>query len=133
MTETGTIIHYQKGVASLSPVFNMPEVAHFLLTVMSLQRAIVLDLKKLTAIYQVGLEDSISFLSSNNDDMFYRVDSPISDDASDTSTSSDMMEMERLRRILKLTTDKVNAIDLDDDLLSCEDWEDLLILDENDN
>ncbi|KAI8643145.1 hypothetical protein BD408DRAFT_442847 [Parasitella parasitica] len=133
MTEKGTIIHYQKGVASLSPIFSMPEVAHFLLTVMSLQRAIVLDLKKLTAIYQVGLEDSISFLSSNNDGMFYRDDSPISDNTSDTSISSDMMGMEKLRRILKQTTDKVNAIGLDDDLLSCEDWEDLLVLDENDS
>lgn len=37
MTEKGTIIHYQKGVASLPPTFSMPEVAHFLLTVMSLQ------------------------------------------------------------------------------------------------
>lgn len=37
MTEKGTIIHYQKGVASLSPTFSMPEVAHFLLIVMSLQ------------------------------------------------------------------------------------------------
>lgn len=46
-------------------------------------------------------------------------------------TSSDIMEMERVRRILKLTTDMVNAICLDDDLLSCEDWEDLLVLDEN--
>ncbi|KAG1056375.1 hypothetical protein G6F43_001743 [Rhizopus delemar] len=100
---------------------------------MSLQRAIVLDLKKLAAIYQVGLEDSISFSSSNNDGMFYRDDSPISDDTSDTSISSDMMEMERFRRILKITTDKVNTIGLDDDLLSCEDWEDLLVLDENDS
>lgn len=65
--------------------------------------------------------------------MFYRDDSPISDGTSDTSTSSDMMEMEILRRILKLTTDKVNAISLDDDLLSCKDWEDLLVLDENDS
>lgn len=42
MTESGTIIHYQKGVASLSPVFSMPEVAHFLLTVMSLQVMLLL-------------------------------------------------------------------------------------------
>lgn len=69
-----------------------------------------MDLKKLTAIYQVGLEDSISFLSPNNVGIFYRDDSPISNDTSNTSTSSDMMEMEKLRRILKLTTDKVNAI-----------------------
>lgn len=83
--------------------------------------------------YQVNLEDSISFLSSNNDGMFYRDDSPSSDDTSGTSTSSDIMEMERVHRILKLTTNKVNAIGLDDDLLSCEDWEDLLVLDENDS
>lgn len=89
-----------------------------------------MNLKKLSAIYQTGLEDSISFLASNNNDVFYRADSPISD-ASDTSNESDMMETERLRRILKLATDKVNAIDLDDDLLSCEDWEDLLVLDES--
>ncbi|KAG2198878.1 hypothetical protein INT47_010283 [Mucor saturninus] len=82
--------------------------------------------------YQVNLEDSINFLTSNNDGMFYRDDSPTSDDTSDTSTSSDIMEMERVRRILKLTTDKVNSIGLDDDLLCCEDWEDLLVLDEND-
>lgn len=37
MTENGAIIHYQKGVASLPPTFSMSEVAHFLLTVMSLQ------------------------------------------------------------------------------------------------
>ncbi|KAG1448620.1 hypothetical protein G6F56_008890 [Rhizopus delemar] len=117
MTNQGAIIHYQKAVANLPTAFSPPEIAHFLLTVMSLQRAIGLDLKKLTAMYQVNLEDSISFLSSNNDGMFYRDDSPNSDDTSDTSTSSDIMEMERVRRILKLTTDKVNAIGLDDDLL----------------
>ncbi|KAI7892850.1 uncharacterized protein EV154DRAFT_479942 [Mucor mucedo] len=33
MTESGTIVHYKKGVASLPAVFSMPEVAHFLLTV----------------------------------------------------------------------------------------------------
>ncbi|KAI7892852.1 uncharacterized protein EV154DRAFT_503773 [Mucor mucedo] len=132
MTESGIIVHYKKGVASLPAVFSMPEVAHFLLTVMSLQRAIVLDLRKLTAIYQVGLEDSISFLASNNSDIFYRADSPISDGTSDTSADSDMMETERLHRILKLAVDKVSAIELDDDLLSCEDWEDLLVIDKND-
>lgn len=65
--------------------------------------------------------------------MFNREDSPISDDTSDTSTRSDMMEMEKLRRILKITADKVNAIGLDDNLLSCEDWENLLVFDENDS
>lgn len=74
----------------------------------------------------------MNFLSSTNDDIFYRDDSPISN-TSDTSTSSDMMETERLRRILKLTIEKINAIDVDDDLLSCEDWEDLLVLDKNES
>lgn len=90
-----------------------------------------MNLKKLTSIYQVGFEDSISFLSSNNESIVYCDDSPISDDASDTSTGSDMIEMARSRRILKLTN-KVYAIGLYDDLLSLEDWEDLLVLDEND-
>lgn len=60
--------------------------------------------------------------------MFYHDDSPSSDDTSDTLASSDIMEVERVCRILKLTTEKVNAFGLDDDLLSCEDWEDLLAL-----
>lgn len=81
----------------------------------------------------MSLEDSISFLSSNDTGMFYREDSPIFDDISDTSSNTDMMEIERFCRIPKLTADKVDVIGLDDDVLTCEDWEDILVLDENDS
>lgn len=37
MTNQGTIIHYQKAVANLPTAFSPPEIAHFMLTVMSLQ------------------------------------------------------------------------------------------------
>lgn len=37
MTNQGAIIHYQKAVANLPTAFSPPEIAHFLLTVMSLQ------------------------------------------------------------------------------------------------
>ncbi|KAL9554637.1 hypothetical protein MBANPS3_002720, partial [Mucor bainieri] len=47
MTNQGAIIHYQKAVANLPIAFSPPEIAHSLLTVMSLQRAIGLDLKNL--------------------------------------------------------------------------------------
>ncbi|KAG0757902.1 hypothetical protein G6F62_008661 [Rhizopus arrhizus] len=145
MTEEETIIHYQKTKALIPTApAHMSQAAHFLLTVMSLQRAIVINLKKLEAIYEVALHDSVNFLVSSfegvADNLFLRDDSSLSstgDDKSTTSTSRastlneiNWMQMEQSRRVVKLIDDKINGMVFKDDILTCEDWEDILCFNE---
>ncbi|KAK4509612.1 uncharacterized protein ATC70_007965 [Mucor velutinosus] len=126
MTENGTIIHYQKATATIpSQASNMPQVAYFLLTVMSLQRTIVMNFKKLIAISEAGLQDSVRYLAtpfdSINNNIFYRDNSPV---------PSSNSKIEQTRRVLELISNKIKEIGYADDILTCDNWEDII---SNDN
>lgn len=96
------------------------------------------------AIYEVALHDSVNFLVSSfegvADNLFLRDDSSLSstgDDKSTTSTSRastlneiNWMQMEQSRRVVKLIDDKINGMVFKDDILTCEDWEDILCFNE---
>lgn len=91
-------------------------------------------------IYEVALHDSVNFLVSSfegvADNLFLRDDSSLSstsDDQSSTSSSRDennWMQMEQSRRVVKLIDDKINGMVFEDDILTCEDWEDIFCFNE---
>ncbi|KAG1040015.1 hypothetical protein G6F43_012377 [Rhizopus delemar] len=125
----------------------MSQAAYFLLTVMSLQgsRTIILNFKKLEIICEAGLRDSVDFLAQplggKTSDVFFKSNSPLSSQDSEESTSSEedstnsknnWMEVEQARRALKLIDDKMKGISFDDDVLTCEDWEDIVCFKETD-
>jgi hypothetical protein len=98
----------------------------------------------LEAIYEVALHDSVNFLVSSfegvADNLFLRDDSSLpstGDDQSSTSISrastpneNNWMQMEQSRRVVKLIDDKINGMVFEDDILTCEDWEDILCFNE---
>ncbi|KAL9536737.1 hypothetical protein MBANPS3_012407 [Mucor bainieri] len=137
MTDDGVIVHYQKATATIpsQATFNMTEIAHFLLTVMSLQRAIVINFKKLIAIYESCMQDSVHYLATSfdsiNNSIFYRDDSPVpsnisSTDSSQNDVEDNLMELEQSRRVMELIEDKIKKIGHTDDVLTCDNWEDII-------
>ncbi|KAG2193929.1 hypothetical protein INT46_001934 [Mucor plumbeus] len=78
------------------PHGTMSQAAHFLLIVMSLQMAIVSNLRKLEAICEAALHDSVDFLvslfrgASNN--LFLRDDSTLSSDIDESSPITDIRD-----------------------------------------
>ncbi|KAI9357738.1 hypothetical protein BD770DRAFT_321549, partial [Pilaira anomala] len=127
MTKDGIIIHYQKSTATIpSQASNMSQLAYFLLNVMSLQRAIIINLKKLIAIYEAGFQDSIGFLdstfNSTNNNIIFR------DDLPEPSSNSNSNEDDTASRVLMLIEERIKEIGHDDGVLTCDDWESIIFL-----
>ncbi|KAI9343669.1 hypothetical protein BD770DRAFT_397985 [Pilaira anomala] len=131
MTESGDIIHYQKANASIptSPFNHLPQAAHYLLTVLSLQRNIAINLKKLEIIFETCLKDTVEYLTApigvTSSNLFFREDSPGSECSWCESNTSDELELEEQeRRIMECIDQQIKNLDNNDEgFLTANDWE----------
>ncbi|KAI8883881.1 hypothetical protein K501DRAFT_248809 [Backusella circina FSU 941] len=130
MTEIGDIIHYQKAKASIptSPFNHLPQAAHYLLTVLSLQRNIVINLKKLEIIFEACLKDAVEYLaapiSAINSNLFFREDSPGSECSYESDTSDEFELEEQERRKTEYIDQEIKNLDKNDEgVLTANDWE----------
>jgi len=101
-----------------------------------------MNFKKLIAISEAGLQDSVRYLAtpfdSINNNIFYRDNSPVpssnSSNADSNSNQGDanntLIEIEQTRRVLELISNKIKEIGYADDILTCDNWEDII---SNDN
>ncbi|KAI7896543.1 uncharacterized protein EV154DRAFT_491372 [Mucor mucedo] len=132
MAEMDDIIHYQKAYASIpiSPLNHLPQISHYLLTVLSLQRNIAINLKKLEIIFETCLKDSVEYLTAPagviNSNLFFREDTPGSECSHKLSTSDELGLEEQERRITDLDCidHQIKNLDNNDEgLLTANDWE----------
>ncbi|KAI9271933.1 hypothetical protein BDA99DRAFT_433450 [Phascolomyces articulosus] len=150
MTENGTIVHYQKTKAIIppNPTHHMHQAAHFLLTVLSLQRAVILNLRKLEIIFEAFDQDALYYLSSGpecfSSNIFSRSDSDVdSSDSEDDNKPSDVhkdndageqdwMSHEKDRRIREYINKKIeNLVFNNNEYLDSSNWEDFVGKDSN--
>ncbi|KAI7896533.1 uncharacterized protein EV154DRAFT_491350 [Mucor mucedo] len=130
MTEMDDIIHYQKAYASIpiSPLNHLPQISHYLLTVLSLQRNIAINLKKLEIIFETCLKDSVEYLTTpvgvTNSNIFFREDTPGSESSHESSNSNQLELEEQERRITDSINHQIKNLDNNDEgLLTANDWE----------
>ncbi|RCI05842.1 hypothetical protein CU098_012750 [Rhizopus stolonifer] len=130
MTEIGDIIHYQKAKASIStsPFNHLPQTARYLLTVLSLQRNIAINLKKLEIIFEACLKDAVEYLTApigiTNSNLFFREDS-LGSECSYKSNISDELELkEQERRKMECIDQQIKNLDNNEEgILTTNNWE----------
>jgi hypothetical protein len=86
MLSTGHILHYQKRKTSLPLNSDFGQPDHFLLTVISLKRNILLNFEKLSRLATLCDRDSLQYLTSPKNNMYYREDS-VSEDSEEEKDS----------------------------------------------
>ncbi|GAA5803855.1 hypothetical protein HPULCUR_009634, partial [Helicostylum pulchrum] len=103
-------------------------------------RTIIINLKKLIAIYEARFQDSIGFLvssfNSTNNDIIFREDSPEpssnsnsnEDDTGPDTISDNWIEVEPASRVLMLIEERIKEIGYDDGVLTCDDWKSIISL-----
>lgn len=130
MTELGDMVHYQKARASIpsSPLNHLPQTAHYLLTVLSLQRNIAINLQKLEIIFEYCSKNAVEYLATpigaENTNLFYREDSPGSSCSTHSSNNSVEVELEEQeRRITKDISEQIANLMNSESVLTANDWE----------
>ncbi|CAO3690593.1 unnamed protein product [Rhizopus stolonifer] len=119
MTEIGDIIHYQKAKASIStsPLNHLPQTARYLLTVLSLQRNIAINLKKLEIIFEACLKDAVEYLAA-------REDSPGSECSYESNISDELELKEQERRIMECIDQQIKNLNNNEEgILTTNNWE----------
>ncbi|PHZ07831.1 uncharacterized protein RHIMIDRAFT_270984 [Rhizopus microsporus ATCC 52813] len=126
MTEIGDIIHYQKAKATIptSPFNHLPQAAHYLLTVLSLQRNIAINLKKLDIIFEACLKDAVEYLAAStgviNSNLFFRKDSPGSEYSYQSNSSDELDLEEQERRITECIDQQIENLDNNEGVLTVQ-------------
>lgn len=95
---------------------------------LSLQRNIAINLKKLEIIFETCLKDAVEYLAApigvTNSNLFFREDSPGSECSHESNTSDELELEEQERRITECIDQQIKNLDNNEEgILTTNNWE----------